>query len=487
MLMGRRKKIDKEKELKEKAFSSISAKSFISVVVILTVLIAVCGILTLIIPQGSFERTETGEIVAGTFALGEVKGIEFWRIITAPFRVFFADGGITIIMISIFLLIMSGVFNLLDKTDGMKVIMSKLVQKFGSKKKLVLCLCILFFMLFGSLFGLFEELVTLLPFMIVFMLSLGFDTMTGLGVCLMAACFGFAAAITNPFSIGIASSFAGINSLSGVWLKLIFFAIVFVMMCWFILVYTKRITLNPEKSFTFEIDKIKKEGLDFKFDANSPRENKMFKVFGIFFIIQFVFLLAVALIRPISGYAIPILSITFLIGGIIAGLLVVEEKKKVFVWMGKGALAMLPAVLLIAMASSVNLIMQESGILDTIMNTVIGFLDGKGVFVTVLLIYLLILILQVFIGSASAKIFLVMPILLPICQVVGISPTLLIFVYCMADGFTDVFLPTNPVLLVGLSMAGISYGKWVKWTWKMQLLVLLLSIATLFFAVQIGY
>lgn len=485
--MGRRKKIDKEKELKEKAFSSISAKSFISVVIILTVLIAICGILTLIIPQGSFQRGENGEIIAGTYTKGEVEGIEFWRIITAPFRVFFADGGITIIMISVFLLIMSGVFNLLDKTDGMKVIMSKMVQRFGSKKKLVLCFCILFFMLFGSLFGLFEELVTLLPFMIVFMLSLGFDTMTGLGVCLMAACFGFSAAITNPFSIGIASSFAGINSLSGVWLKIIFFALTFGLVCWFILAYTKKISLSPEKSLTFEIDKIKKEGLDFKFDANSPRENRMFKVFGIFFIVQLVFLLSVALIRPISGFAIPILAVTFLVGGIIAGLLVVEEKKKVFVWMGKGALAMLPAVLLIALASSVNLIMQESGILDTIMNSVIGFLDGKGVFVTVLLIYLLVLILQVFIGSASAKIFLVMPILLPICQVVGISPTLLIFVYCMADGFTDVILPTNPVLLIGLSMAGISYGKWVKWTWKMQLAVLALSLATLFLAVQIGY
>lgn len=485
--MGRRKKIDKEKELKEKAFSSISAKSFISVVIILVTLIAICGVLTLIIPQGSFQRGESGEIIADTFTLGEVKGIEFWRIITAPFRVFFVDGGITIIMISLFLLIMSGVFNLLDKTDGMKVIMSKMVQKFGSKKKLVLCFCILFFMLFGSLFGLFEELVTLLPFMIVFMLSLGFDTMTGLGVCLMAACFGFSAAITNPFSVGIASSYAGINSLSGVWLKLIFFLLIFGLVCWFVLAYAKKISLNPEKSLTFDIDTIKKEGLDFKFDANSPRENRMFKVFGIFFIVQLVFLLSVALIRPISGFAIPILAVSFLVGGIIAGMLVVEEKKKVFIWMGKGALAMLPAVLLIALASSVNLIMQESGILDTIMNGVIGFLDGKGVFVTVLLIYLLVLILQVFIGSASAKIFLVMPILLPICQVVGISPTLLIFIYCMADGFTDVILPTNPVLLIGLSMAGISYGKWVKWTWKMQLAVLVLSLLTLFLAVQIGY
>ena len=131
--------------------------------------------------------------------------------------------------------------------------------------------------------------------------------------------------------------------------------------------------------------------------------------------------------------------------------------------------------------------MQESGVLDTIMNSVINFLDGKSTFVCAIFIYLLILILQIFIGSASAKIFLVMPILLPICSVVGISPNILILVYCMADGFTDVLLPTNPVLLIGLSMANVSYGKWVKWTWKIQLFILLISILFLFFGLKIGY
>jgi uncharacterized ion transporter superfamily protein YfcC len=124
----------------------------------------------------------------------------------------------------------------------------------------------------------------------------------------------------------------------------------------------------------------------------------------------------------------------------------------VFTYLLKGAASMLPAVVLIAMASSVNLIMQESGILDTIMNTIINFLDGKSIFLSIVFIYALILILQVFIGSASAKIFLVMPILLPIWQVIGISPALLILTYCMADGFSDVFIPTNPVLLISLSI-----------------------------------
>lgn len=472
---------------KEKSFASISAKSFISVVIILVCMIALCGILSLVVPQGEFARNANGEIIADTFTQGKPEGIAFWKIITAPFRVFFAEGSLTIIMICVFLLVMSGVFNLLDKTNGMKIIMNKIVKKFNNKKRLVVCFCILFFMLFGSLFGLFEELVALLPFVIVFMLAMNLDTMAGLGVCMLAACFGFSAAITNPFSVGIASSFAGINTLSGVWLRILFFVIVFALVCLFILFYMKKITKKPETSFTFEIDKEKREGLDFTVEVSSQKDNKTFNVFLVFFIVQLVVLFTVASIRAISGFAIPILAATFLIGGIISGLLVCDKKSDVFKYLGKGALAMLPAVLLIALASSVNLVMTESGILDTIMHAVITFLKGKNIFVCVIFIYLFILFLQIFIGSASAKIFLVMPILLPICNVIGISPTLLILVYCMADGFSDVILPTNPVLLIGLSMSNVSYGKWVKWTWKIQLLVFLISLLILFFGIQIGY
>ena len=472
---------------KEKAFSTINLKSFISVVIILVVMIAVCGILSLIIPQGQFARDESGQIIAGTFEKGEIQGIEFWRVITAPFRVFFSDGGLNIIMISLFLLIMSGVFNLLDKTNGIKIIMNKLVKKFENRKRLVVCLCILFFMLFGSLFGLFEELVTLLPFVTIFMLSIGFDTMTGLGVCMMSACFGFSAAITNPFSVGIASSFAEVSVLSGVWLRIIFFIVIYGIACLFVLRYSNKIFKNPQLSLTYDTDQTKKENLNITSYELSEKDNKIYKVYLIFFIIQFVLLLLIALIRPISGYAIPILAVSFLLGGIICGLMVVDEKKRVFTYIGKGALAMLPAVLLIALASSVTLVMTESGILDTIMNSVINFLDGKNIFISVLFIYLLVLVLQIFIGSASAKIFLVMPILIPICSVIGLSPNLLILIYCIADGFTDVFLPTNPVLLIGLSMSNVSYGKWIKWTWRVQLTIFVLSLLVLFMGVQIGY
>ncbi|MBO5909664.1 MAG: AbgT family transporter, partial [Clostridia bacterium] len=142
---------------------------------------------------------------------------------------------------------------------------------------------------------------------------------------------------------------------------------------------------------------------------------------------------------------------------------------------------------MIALASSVKLVMTESCIIDTIMNGVIELLSGKSKFLAIVLIYFLILFLQFFIGSASAKIILVMPIIMPIAIALGLSPALVILAYCMADGFSDVIIPTNPILLVGLSMTGVSYGKWFKWTWKLQLLIFTLSIAFLGFGVLIGY
>ena len=468
--------------------ASIGLRSFITVVAILLSLLILGGALSYVIPQGSFSLDENGVIIADTFVKGEVQGIAPWRVITAPVRVFASEDALTVIMISIFLLIMSGVFNLIDKTDGTKVVIGRLMRRLANKGGPIVCLCTLTFMLFGSFFGMFEELVTLLPLVIMFMVSLGMDTMTGLGACLLAACFGFSAAITNPFSVGLAASVADVGIQSGMWLRIVFFGIIYLTLCTFLMLHLKKIERDPAKSLSYDIDEVKRASSAAALEVgNSPREDKLFKVYTVFFALQALILVLIASIRAISDLAIPILALSFLIGGIISGLLVCERRRDTFVHIAKGAVSMLPAVVMIALASSIKLVMTESGIINTVMHYVISLLDGRSKLVAILLIYLLILILQVFIGSSSAKIMLVMPIVVPICESLGISPAMLILAYCMADGFTDVILPTNPVLLVGLSMANVPYSKWFKWTWKLQLFVLLLTVAILTFGTVIGY
>ncbi|MBR6741703.1 MAG: YfcC family protein [Clostridia bacterium] len=446
-----------------------------------------CGSLSYFVPQGAFERDTAGNIIPNTYTKGEIDGISFWRVLTAPFRVFASSDAITIIMISIFLLVMSGIFNIMEKTGGIRTFILSIMNRLRDKGGPVVCITVLIFMLFGSLFGMFEELVTLLPLIVVFMLSMKMDTMVGLGSCLLAACFGFSTAITNPFSVGTASQYAGIHTSSGAWLRIIFFVIVYFVLCAFLMLYLKKIERNPECSPTYLSDQKRRENLIDEIGTAPENQQKIFRVYSTFFAIQGVLLIAIACIREISGFAIPILAASFLISGLIAGFIVSKSFKTIITHFLKGAAAMLPAVFMIAIASSVKLVMDESGIIDTVMYLVLSLLIGKSKFITILLIYALILFLQLFIGSASAKIFLVMPIVLPITNTLGISPSLVILTYCMADGFTDVILPTNPVLLIGLSMANVSYFKWLKWTWKLQLLLFFISILVLLFGVLIGY
>ena len=476
-----------KKAEKNTSFANISVRVFVTVMLVLIAVLIVCGGLSYCIPQGEFLRDEAGAILPGTYTEGEVQGIALWRVLTAPVRVYASEDALTIIVISVFLLIMSGVFNLLEKTGGIRVFIERIMLRLRDRGGPVVCLTVLIFMLFGSFFGMFEELVALLPIVILLMLSMKMDTMTGLGACLLAACFGFSAAITNPFSVGLASQMAGHPVSRGVWMRLVFFALTYLTLCAFLMLHLRKIEKDPTLSPTYEIDRERQASMEAPLERDPARETRIFRVYSAFFGVQAVILLLIASVRAISDYAIPILAVSFLIGGVVSGLLVCDRRRDVATYILRGAASMLPAVVIIAVASSAKLVMMESGIMDTVMHRVITLLEGKSPFVAIVLIYFLILFLQVFIGSASAKIMLIMPIVMPVAGAIGLSPSLVILAYCMADGFTDVILPTNPVLLVGLSMANVPYGKWVKWTWKLQAFVFALTIAVLFFGVAIGY
>ena len=246
---------------KEAAFSGISVRSFITVVAILLLILFFCGSLSYLIPQGTFARDAENNIILDTYEAGSIEGIAPWRVITAPFRVFASADAVTIIMISLFLLIMSGIFNILEKTGGIKIFIVHIMNRLRDKGGPVVCVTVLIFMLFGSLFGMFEELVTLLPLIIVIMLSMKMDTMVGLGSCLLAACFGFSTAITNPFSIGTAAQYAGIPTSSGAWLRIVFFVIVYVILCVFLMGYLKKLLGDPMASPTYAADQKRRREL----------------------------------------------------------------------------------------------------------------------------------------------------------------------------------------------------------------------------------
>ena len=92
-----------------------------------------------------------------------------------------------------------------------------------------------------------------------------------------------------------------------------------------------------------------------------------------------------------------------------------------------------------------------------------------------------------FIGSASAKAFLMMPLLTPLADLVGITRQTAILAFDFGDGFSNMVFPTNDLLLIALSFSVVSYTKWMRWTWKLQLAILALTSAFIAIAVKIGF
>jgi uncharacterized ion transporter superfamily protein YfcC len=80
-----------------------------------------------------------------------------------------------------------------------------------------------------------------------------------------------------------------------------------------------------------------------------------------------------------------------------------------------------------------------------------------------------------------------MPLIVPMAQVFGISSQLCVMAFAFGDGFSNVFYPTNTVLLVSLGIADVSYGKWVKYSWKFQLINIVITSLLLLFGFAVGY
>jgi uncharacterized ion transporter superfamily protein YfcC len=151
----------------------------------------------------------------------------------------------------------------------------------------------------------------------------------------------------------------------------------------------------------------------------------------------------------------------FLAAGIGAGL-ISGAGRTVWRALGEGVTGILPAVPLILMAVSVKHIVTQGGILDTILFQVNAPLASATPFGASVLIYGLALVIEFFISSGSAKAFLMMPILLPLADLVNVTRQITVLAYQFGDGFSNLVYPTNAVLLICLGLTRVSYLKWIK-------------------------
>jgi uncharacterized ion transporter superfamily protein YfcC len=480
--------------MEQKAGAQISKRAFIQSVIILFIMMMAAGMLTLIIPAGSYDRVEVDGrqmIDPESFQYVPAPDYPVWRWFTAPIEVLWGPDGIMIIIVIIFILMVGVAFAVLDKCGLLRAVIARIVRAFEGRKYPLLLVISFFFMLIGAFFGIFEEVVPLVPLMLALSYFLGWDALVGLGMSILAVNMGFSAAITNPFTLGVAQKLAGLPLFSGAWLRIIIFAVIYAIFAAFLLRYARKIEKDPRLSPVYEEDqagRAKYAGLDIEaLSAENPRLGRAMTWFLIFIVLILLVLVSGPLFPAIAVFSLPLVGLLFFIGGIGASLLYGASWPTVLRSAGEGFTGIAPAIPLILMASSVKYIVTQGGILDTILYQASGYLTQASPMLAVVLIYLLALVIEFFVASGSAKAFLLIPIVVPLADLVGVTRQTAVTAYCFGDGFSNLAYPTNPVLLICLGLTVVSYPKWLKWSLRLWLWVILVTLAFLGIAVAIGY
>ncbi len=483
----------------------IEKKTIIGISILLIAIMIFAGILTQVVPTGVYDTDETGAIINGTYheIAREDVGYSFWRVFISPIETFIKAPGdaMTGVLIILVITLIGGTFLILDQSGVLKYIMSTIVARFSKKKYKLLSIMILACMAISSFAGILEESITLVPLAVAISLSLGWDSFVGLGISLISVAFGYSAATFNPFNVGIVQSMANIPAFSGVLFRVFVFAVLYAITVAFFVSYAKKIEKDPKKSLCYESDlklreRFLNEGETKKALANPdmPRAAKAFlNALLTVLAITIVCLVANIFIEDstlsdIIGY-LPLASmaILFTAGGIRAGKISGIKGKELSNVFAKGVKTILPCAPVIIFIISVTYILKSGKIIDTLLYWVYNLIENTNPAISIILNFFVICVFEFFIGSGTAKAFLLMPILLPLVDMVGIGKQTLIVAFCLSDGLCNVLFPTNGLLMIALGMINISYMKYIRTSWKLFALQFIASMGLILLGNAIGY
>jgi len=458
---------------------NISVKSFLTAILVIFVLMVASYLLTLIVPTGIYERVtdSSGNLVIYTEkGYHQVDGgIPFWKWLLSPILVLGANGSGALIAVIAFLLVIGGIFNALERCGLIKYMLAKTCYHFGAMRYRLLAIIPFFFMALGAMVGSFEECVPLVPIVVALAVNLGWDRITGIAMSLLAASCGFASGVCNPFTVGVAQQLAGLPMFSGAWLRIVAFALIYALLLTFLFYHAKRIERPISTTYSTE-----------QFVPSKSMDHALLS-FAIIMGIGIATILASGFFPILQDYTMIIVAITFLVAGITATLV----SKMGGAMLGKhflgGVVGILPAVVMILMASSIKYTLEEANVLDTLLHYAVGLAEHLPAWSVILFIYLIVLVMNFFIPSGSAKAFMLIPMIVPLAQIFGISSQLAILAFVFGDGFSNVFYPTNPALLISLGLADTSYVDWFKWSWRFQVANICLTSLILLFGLSVGY
>ena len=425
--------------------------SFPHPMIIMLSFVAIGTLLTYLIPAGSFDRVKDEASGREVVVEGSYRVIDSQPISLGKMFLSVPEGIIEGAEVVVLILIIGGAFYVVDKTGAFQSGLESLIHRFKNAKAYLLALVGILFATAGALNGLQEEIIAMVPVLMILSRKVGYTPIAGIAISLGSALIGGAFGPSNPFSVLIAQNFAEVPLFSGGLYRMIFL----ILALGFWIVYVIRTGKDPNHQET----------------PSEEVPDKMSKSHSI--ILVLVAITFGVMIYGLSNWDWDYneMSAIFFAMGLSAGIignLGINGTAKAY---SEGFAELVFAGIIVGLARSIYLVLQEGMIIDTIIFALFNPLEGLPLGLSALGMMFAQAILHIPVPSTSGQAVLTMPLLTPLADLIGMSRQVVVLAYQYGAGIMDMVTPSNGGLMAILAAAGVSYKDWIKYAWKPILVV----------------
>ena len=346
-------------------------------------------------------------------------------------------------------------------------------------ESLVVAVLVVVFSLAGATIGMAEEYIPLVAILITLCVGMRMDTVAAVGIMVVGYGIGYGTAVMNPFTVLVAQEVAGLTPVSGIGYRLAIFLPFFALGFYHVLRYAKMIRNDPSRSLVADVPEAQPPG--------SPEPGPISGRQALVLAATLVALIIVVWgIKVHQWYFVELGGIFFALA-LVCGLIYRMRLDDMAVNFIAGAGELIGTALLIGFARAIEITLSDGQVLHTIVNGLSQPLVAVGPEISAIGMLFIQSILNFFVPSGSGQAYVTMPIMAPISDIVGVSRQVAVLAYQMGDGFMNMIVPTNAVLMGILGICGIPYGRWFRFIWPLMLQLLVLGSISMAVAVMVGY
>ena len=457
--------------------------------VILIAMVILAQALSYVLPAGEFERVENAagrlQVVPGSFQFTpDAPALSPLAILTAIPK---GLGGAHQIIFLVF--IIGGAFAVLRATGAVDAALGALLRRWGDRPFWLVAGGIALFAVGSSTIGFGEEYFPFVPVLITLSLALGYDRITAVGIIMVGYGVGYGAALINPFTVILAQDIAGLQPASGLWYRVVLMVVFLPIGIHHVWSYAKKVGRDPAASLVADVEAPEgvvpiSNGGDGKAGADHPPMTTTHKL-----VLAAVGISQIVLVYGLSqrGWYLIEMQAVFVALTVIIAIIARLSPDRTAVEFGAGAASLTSTALLIGVARGIQVVLNEGGIVDTVVHGISLPLQQLPGAVSAVGMFFVQSLANFFIPSGTGQAYVTMPIMAPLADLVGVSRQVAVLAFQFGDGFSNILVPTQAVIVGALAMAAIPYDRWLRFILPFMVKIWIVGSIALVVAVWIGY